>query len=61
MGPTGKCDILWEKIFLMVFFFKSEEFDGSSNQVVAFKGIKIGDFNGIVVKYLNEERRDFYF
>ena len=27
-------------------FSQAEEFDGSSNPVVAFKGIKIGDYNG---------------
>jgi replication factor A1 len=27
--------------------WKAEEFDGSSNQVIAFKGIKVGDYNGI--------------
>ncbi|CAF0927115.1 unnamed protein product [Adineta ricciae] len=32
---------------------QAEEFDGSSNQVLAFKGIKIGDFNGRTLSCMN--------
>jgi len=32
---------------------QAEEFDGSSNPVVAFKGIKIGDFNGRTLSCFN--------
>jgi hypothetical protein len=31
---------------------QAEEFDGSTNPIVAFKGIKIGDFNGIFIRDL---------
>lgn len=35
-----------EAFVSMTNIFQAEEFDGSANPVVAFKGIKIGDYNG---------------
>lgn len=41
------------KIISINFFVQAEEFNGSSNPVVAFKGIKIGDFNGRTLSCFN--------
>ncbi len=37
-------------------FFQAEEFNGSANPIMAFKGIKIGDYNGKFLKDFHEGR-----
>lgn len=54
MGSTSKSFQLFDLDFVFYVNFQAEEFDGSSNPVIAFKGVKVGDFNGKYEKMFYE-------